>query len=122
MMKNRVVFSDNLFCFSSDHVKTSESFTIQMDALVVGLPIIATRCSAIPETIDYVVTGLLSPPQNEVLFAKNIATLLTDYNLKKNMGITARQRALQFYDWNSIVEKFEGVLSEQSILHKIGAM
>jgi len=93
-----------------------------MDALVVGLPIIATRCSAIPETIDYVVTGLLSPPQNEVLFAKNIATLLTDYNLKKNMGITARQRALQFYDWNSIVEKYEGVLSEQSMHHKIGTI
>lgn len=122
MMKNRVVFSDNLFRFSSIHVKTSESFTFQMDALVVGLPIIAPRCSAIPEIIEYVVTGLLSPPQNEVLFAKTITTLLTEHDFMKNMGITARQRAMQFYDWNSIVEKYEGVLSEQSILHKIGAM
>jgi len=93
-----------------------------MDALVVGLPIIAPRCSAIPEIIEYVVTGLLSPPQNEVLFAKTITTLLTEHDFMKNMGITARQRAMQFYDWNSIVEKYEGVLSEQSILHKIGAM
>jgi glycosyltransferase involved in cell wall biosynthesis len=77
----------------------------------------------IPEIVEHGVTGLLSPPYDEELFAKNIATLLTDHDLKNNMGITARQRALKFYDCNLIFEKYEGILSEQSITpHKIGTM
>jgi glycosyltransferase involved in cell wall biosynthesis len=83
--------------------------------MAAGLPVIATRNSAIPEIVEHGVTGLLSPPYDEELFTKNIATLLTDHDLKKNMGITARQRALKFYDWNSTVEKYESILSEQSI-------
>ena len=93
-----------------------ETFGIVLvQAMAAGLPVIATQNSAIPEIVEHGVTGLLSPPYDEELFAKNIATLLTDHDLKKNIGKTARQRAMKFYDWNLIVEKYEGILSEQSI-------
>ena len=117
-MENLVVFSDKLLRLSHDNVKTTGSFTIQMDAIAVGLLIIATRNSTVSEIFEYGITGLLFPPYREELFAKNIATMLTDHDLKKKMWLTARQNALEFYDWNLIVEKYEGILAEQSTLHK----
>ncbi|MFC2053198.1 glycosyltransferase [Chloroflexota bacterium] len=64
----------NLVVFSSDQIKTSGGFTIQIDAMAVGCLIIATRNSAILKLVEHGVTGILSPPHNDELFAKNITT------------------------------------------------
>ena len=112
-MKNLVDFSDILFRFSSNNVKINGSFTIPMDGIS---PFIYKAILCTPTVVDH--------EFNEIsVTAKNIATLLTDHDLKKNMGITTHQRALKFYDWNLIVEKYEDFLSEHSInSHKIGTL
>ena len=54
-MNNLVVFSNKLFRFSSDHVKTSGSFTIQMDAIA---PFFDEIILCTPTEVDHEFNGI----------------------------------------------------------------
>jgi len=64
-MNNLVVFSSKLFRFSSDHVKTSGSFTIQMDAIA---PFFDEIILCTPTVVDHEFNGI-SITSNNISFS-----------------------------------------------------
>lgn len=77
------------------HTSRWEGFGIVLlEAMLAGLPIVATRVSAIPEIVDDGVSGLLVPRDDAAGVAEALATLLADESLREQFGAGGRRRAL----------------------------
>jgi glycosyltransferase involved in cell wall biosynthesis len=67
-----------------------------MDALALGLPVVATAVGGIPQAVDDGVEGLLVPPGSpEPLAAAHLA-LATDPERRRRFGDAARARSHEF--------------------------
>lgn len=80
--------SFDIFLFTSQ----SEGLgTIVLDAMVCGVPVVATRAGGIPEMIHHLENGLLADPGDATALAEAVLRLLEDETLRKN--ITSRASA-----------------------------
>jgi len=70
--------------------------SVLLDALVLGLPVAATRAGGIPEVVADGETGLLAEVRNQRALGDAIAKLLRDPALRATMGAAARKRAGDF--------------------------
>lgn len=86
-----------------------ESFGVAMvEAMSVGLPVIATASGSIPEIVRDRVTGLLVPPEDPMAMARAMWELYTAPELRRALGaaaaedvrrrFTVQQQALAFLD------------------------
>jgi glycosyltransferase involved in cell wall biosynthesis len=99
----------DIFCFPS----IFETFGIVLaQAMAAGLPVVAVDSSAVPEVVQCGITGLLVPPLDVDAMAVNIARLLDDPLLRRQMGQAARERAVQLYDWERVARLYEKVICE----------
>jgi len=76
-----------------------------LEALAMGLPVIATPVGGIPEVIHDAKNGILIPPGNIEALANAIETLVTDRDLRKTMGAYSREVAELELDVHAYVEK-----------------
>lgn len=83
----------DLFCVSS---YLEGMGTATLDAMAVGLPVVATRVGGIPEIVEDGVTGLLVPPRDPEALAGAILTLARDPARRRSMGQEARGRVRAF--------------------------
>jgi glycosyltransferase involved in cell wall biosynthesis len=67
-----------------------------MEALVLGIPVVATNVGGIPEGVTSGVEGLLVPPSRPNLLAEAIATLARDPDLRARMSEAAAERGRIF--------------------------
>ncbi|MDK2909148.1 MAG: L-malate glycosyltransferase [Bacteroidales bacterium] len=80
--------SFDIFLFTSQ----SEGLgTIVLDAMVCGVPVVATRAGGIPEMIHHPENGLLADPGDAAALAEAVSRLLEDETLRKK--ITRRASA-----------------------------
>ncbi|MGQ9888472.1 MAG: glycosyltransferase [Aggregatilineales bacterium] len=63
-----------------------------LEAMSRRVPVIASRVSAIPEIVADGETGLLVPPRDADALAAALALLLSDYALRRHMGLLAEDR------------------------------
>lgn len=68
-----------------------------LEAMGAGVPVVATRMSALPEVVEDGVTGILVEPDDRAL-ARAIETLLDDEALRRRMGAAGRARVCQRFD------------------------
>jgi len=74
----------DIFCFLS---WDREGFgQVMVEAQAMGKPVIGTDVGGIPETFKDGLTGVLIPPQNPEVLAKEIQKLLSDRAAMKHMG------------------------------------
>jgi glycogen(starch) synthase len=78
--------------------------TILLEAMWVGLPIVASRTGGIPDVIDDGVNGLLVVPGDPGALARAIDRLLAEPDLARRLGEAARERARD-YDWGVLAER-----------------
>jgi len=78
--------------------------TTVVDAQMAGLPVVATRTGGLPELVEDGVTGLLVPPADPPSLASAIARLLRNPDLSARLGQTGRERALQRFSDDAMVE------------------
>jgi glycogen(starch) synthase len=78
------------------------------EALITGLPVVATDVGGIPDVVTDGVDGLLSPFGDIPQFADHLAKLLADDDLLANFGIAAYRRREEF-DWEAITPRIEQV-------------
>jgi D-inositol-3-phosphate glycosyltransferase len=89
-----------------------ESFgMVAIEAMSCGTPVVASRAGGLQYTIRDGETGFLVPRGDPVVFADRICMLLSDPDLRAQMGYRATCAAC-FYDWETIarqiVEVYDG--------------
>ncbi len=76
------------------HTSRWEGFGIVLlEAMLAGLPVVATRVSAVPEIIVDGETGILASPGDDVAIADGISSLLAEPVRRRSLGDAGRRRA-----------------------------
>jgi glycogen synthase len=91
--------------------------TVLLEAMWMGLPVVASRTGGIPDVITNEVDGLLVPPGRPEALAVAIDRVLRSPVLTQRLGEAARERAKD-YDWDTLAERvleiYRGVSSVRS--------
>ncbi|KKN40548.1 hypothetical protein LCGC14_0732250 [marine sediment metagenome] len=78
-----------------------------MEAMALEIPCIASNVGGVPELIENNVDGLTFESKNSRKLADLIRLLLEDENLQKKLGINARKKMVDKFNWNQIITKLE---------------
>ncbi len=70
---------------------------VYLEAMAMGLPVVALHSGGAPEVIVDAVTGLLSEPGDERQLTTNLLMLLSDPERRKNMGQAGRKRVEAYF-------------------------
>jgi glycosyltransferase involved in cell wall biosynthesis len=101
----RVLTGCDMFALASHY----EGYPIAiMEALAVGLPIVATSVGGVPEGVRDGVEGLLVPPKRPDLLAEAIEALVADPARRAAMAVAAAERG-RGYDIESAVARTEQI-------------
>jgi glycosyltransferase involved in cell wall biosynthesis len=71
---------------------------VLVEAMRMGVPVISTSISGIPELVRDGESGVLVPPRDDEALARGIARLLADSNLRLRMSQAAMQRVCDEFD------------------------
>ena len=72
-----------------------------MEAMAVGLPVVASNMSGIPELVENGISGFLTPPGDVDALAKSIGVLIEEGSLRRKMGAAAREIVLRDFNLES---------------------
>ncbi len=76
---------------------------VLFESMAMGVPVVATDVSAIPELVESGRTGLLVPPRQPEALAAAMLTMLTDAELRRRVIPAARSRVLRDFDHHALV-------------------
>ena len=76
-----------------------------VEAMGVGRPVIASRIGGLPFTVTEGLTGLLFEPGNDEELAAKIELLLDDPALCQRMGSAGRQRFVEHFTWDAVIDR-----------------
>lgn len=91
-----------------------------MEALALGLPLVATAVGGIPEAVTHGVEGFLVPPSRPERLGAAIAEVVADADLRARMGRAAEARAESFR-MESAVRRTEQLYRQVSFGKRNGA-
>ena len=74
-----------------------------LEAMAVGLPVVALEVAAAPEIVGE--AGILLPPGNEVVLADALINLLKNETLREELGRRGIERAAS-YCWRAVADRF----------------
>jgi glycosyltransferase involved in cell wall biosynthesis len=69
-----------------------------LEAMAMGLPVVSTDHSGIPEVVENGVDGLLVPPADAAALAGALARLLDDAAARRDLGAKAREKVAERFD------------------------
>lgn len=75
-----------------------------LDAMLAGVPVVATRTGGVPEIVEHEVTGLLATPRQPQELAQAIARALGDSALREQFVQAGRKKVLSEFTADSMVE------------------
>lgn len=89
-----------------------------LEAMATGLPVLATRVSAVPEVVVENETGVLVPPSDVGELAQAMVRLGGDSDLRVRLGAGGRERVRSVFDLERMVEEtlivYRDVLADAS--------
>lgn len=88
---------------------------VLVEAMAMGIPVVSTAISGIPELVENSVNGLLVPEKNPAALAGAIQTLLQHSELARRLGQAGRTRVEREFDAQRNVEKI-GVLLHEALV------
>ena len=86
---------------------------VLLESMAIGVPVVATQVSAIPELVDNGYTGLLVPPGSPHQMADAIHRLLTEKKLRYNVIKAGRTHVLQNFDSSVLIRDLAALYSQQ---------
>jgi glycosyltransferase involved in cell wall biosynthesis len=94
----------------------AESFPYSvLQAMALGLPILATDVGGVAEAIEDGRTGLLVPPRDEAALQRRLATLLDDRKMAASLGDAARTRQRERFTLSRMIEGTLRVYAEVGV-------
>jgi glycosyltransferase involved in cell wall biosynthesis len=81
---------------------------VLVESMAMGVPVVATTVSAIPELVVDGEHGLLVPSRDPGALALALTRILTDIDLRRHVIPAARQRVLGRFDNQILIEKLAG--------------
>ncbi|WP_324662037.1 glycosyltransferase [Haloarcula sediminis] len=89
------------------HPSRSESFSlVRLEAMAAGCPVVVTDISGAREMVREGEEGFVVPIESPEPIADAVTTLLSDYDLTKQIARQARDRIEEKYDWRKIAEEY----------------
>lgn len=85
---------------------------VNVEAMALGLPVVAFNHGALPEIVEDGRTGRLVAPEDEGQMARAITALLDDSEARRQMGENGRRRAARHFDVARTVHGVVAVLQE----------
>ena len=86
-----------------------------LEAMSCGLPVVTTDCGGIREAVTNNVEGFVVPLRDPVVLARSVKILAENQDLRKKMGIAARQRVLKEFSLENQIEDWKNLLSNYSL-------
>lgn len=83
---------------------------VLLEAMAAGCAIVASHIAGIPEVIRDGENGLLVPPGDEIALAEKICYLLSNKNLRKQLGEAAQETIAAHYNWMQIAKRIAAIL------------
>jgi glycosyltransferase involved in cell wall biosynthesis len=80
-----------------------------LEAMAVGVPVIATRVGGIPDLVKDGETGLLVEPGSVDELTRGIRKLIEDDDLRKKLANNSFEEAKK-YSWDRVVERFDNLM------------
>ncbi len=113
---DRVEFRDVPWGATADHLASFDLFVLPsrnegfpvtiMEAMLAGIPVIATDVGGVRESVDDSVTGLVVPPEDPAALAAAIQRLIDDPSLRDRMGGEARRRGVRRFTVDATVDSY----------------
>ena len=91
-----------------------------LEAMAVGVPVVASRVGALSEVVIEGVTGMLCESENPTDFAQKMTFLLKDDIQRKKMGIDGIEHVKQMYDRPSYQKSISDLLAKIGIGNQKG--
>jgi glycosyltransferase involved in cell wall biosynthesis len=99
----------DVFAFSSRYVKgkVGEGLPlVLLEAGILGLPVVSTRCCGTLDVIDDHVNGRLVPPEDPEAMAEALDELLGDPATRRSLGEALRDRVLSDFRWDDAWQQY----------------
>ncbi len=104
-----ILAGSQIFVLSSKR----EGFPLSiLEAMRAGLPVAASAVGGVGEAVVDGTTGFLFPPGDVEKLQKKLKTLITDPNLRQKMGQAGRERFLEHFNLEQMIEKTLAVYHE----------
>lgn len=81
-----------------------------IEAMALGIPVVATRCGGPEEVVVDGITGYLVPIADQNAMAKAILSILADANLRQAFIKASKQRVKDLYTQNQVTRQTENLL------------
>jgi len=98
----QLIAASDIFCMTSLWEGLGLVF---LEAMAAGLPVVASRVSAVPEVVVDGETGLLAPVGEAPEYARRFVQLAQDPAERRRMGLAGRERVLSAFDLDRMVEQ-----------------
>lgn len=85
---------------------------VVLEAMAAGRPVVATQIAGMDEVVIDEETGLLAPPKQPFELAKALRRIIDDPVLARRLGDAGRQRALDHFSIEKMVESYERLYDE----------
>ena len=103
----------NFDVFAILSILDSETFGVAaVEASACGIPVVATSVGGLPEVIDSEKTGIIVPPKNVQKTATALDRLISDKNLRIEMGKNGRRKVEKDYYWSVNIEQMINLYSQ----------
>ena len=79
------------------------------EAMLAGVPVVATNAGGIPDMLDSGATGVLVTPENPIQLAEGIRVLLKNPPQRRQIAQTARERANRFFSRDAVFSAHEAL-------------
>ncbi len=106
-------FTDRLHCYLPHFdVLALPSYTeglpvVVLEALAAGVPVVATAVGGTPEAVQDGTNGYLVPAGDAPALAGRIASLLSDPDTRRQMGLCGQQRVKEYFNFSSRARDYE---------------
>jgi glycosyltransferase involved in cell wall biosynthesis len=80
---------------------------VPLEAMACGVPVVAAAVGGLTDTVVDRATGLHVPPRDPAAIAVAVAEILSDPELRSELGRAGRQRARSRYSWDRVAAETE---------------